>query len=196
MSNFLTREEWLSAAVAELRPLFIANGYPLPDRIRVSCSFPSQHARSLNRAIGEHWSSAASDDGTHEILISQVIDDPMEVLGVLIHELSHAATDGDGHRGRFVGCVRSFSLEGKPSATTIGAAFHEDFSPLAESLGAYPHGRLNVSAIRKTQSTRMLKAFCPGCGYTIRLSARWAMRGDQVNVPYCPSCPAVRFHLV
>ena len=31
-----SREDWLTQAVEELRPVFDANGYPLPDRIRVT----------------------------------------------------------------------------------------------------------------------------------------------------------------
>ena len=113
MNTALTRENWLNTAVDELRPLFDANGYPLPERIRVTCGFPSRHARSLNRAIGEHWSAKASEDNTHEILISPVQDDPIEVFGILVHELAHSATDGDGHKGRFPACVRKLWLEGE-----------------------------------------------------------------------------------
>ena len=35
----------------------------------------------------------------------------------------------------------------------------------------------------KKQSTRMLKAECPECGYTIRLSKRWA----DMGLPSCPT---------
>jgi hypothetical protein len=35
-----TREDWLSQAVTELRPLFDNAGRPLPDKIRVTCGFP------------------------------------------------------------------------------------------------------------------------------------------------------------
>jgi hypothetical protein len=177
-----TREDWLNNAVGEIRPIFQAKGYPLPANIRVTCGFPSRHARSLNRAIGEHWSSNASDDATHEILISPVVDDPFEVFGILVHELAHSATDGDGHKGRFPKCAKALWLEGKPSSTTIGSAFRVNFNDLIESLGAYPHARLNVQANRKVQGTRMLKACCPQCGYTIRLSNKWADAG----LPDCP----------
>lgn len=177
-----TREDWLNNAVGEVRPIFQSKGYPLPTNIRVTCGFPSRHARSLNRAIGEHWSSSASDDATHEILVSPVVDDPFEVFGILIHELAHSATDGDGHKGRFPRCAKSLWLEGKPSTTTIGNAFRINFNDLIDSLGAYPHARLNVQANRKVQGTRMLKACCPQCGYTIRLSNKWADAG----LPDCP----------
>ena len=184
---FTTREEYLNAAVEELRPVFDARGLPLPDKIRVTCGFPSQKARSQHRAIGEHWSPAASSDGHHEILISPVMDDPFEVFGVLVHELCHAATDGDGHKGRFPPLARAMYLEGKPSATTIGTQFRTQFQMLVESLGEYPHAALNVGKQRKVQATRMLKAFCPACGYTIRLTAKWAY--DSAGNPNLPICP-------
>jgi hypothetical protein len=178
----INREEWLNQAVSELRGIFDANGFPVPANVRVTCGFPSKHARSLNRAIGEHWSDSASTDATHEILISPVVDDPFEVFGILVHELSHSATDGCGHQGRFVQCIRKVWLEGKPTATVIGETFRANFGGLIEGLGAYPHSRLNVQANRKVQGTRMLKASCPHCNYTNRLSSKWA----SVGLPVCP----------
>ena len=184
---FETREQYLNAAVAELRPLFDARGFGLPALIRVACGFPSQKARSQHRAIGEHWSPSASDDQHHEILISPVMDDPFEVFGILVHELCHAATDGDGHRGRFPAAARALWLEGKPTSTVIGDRFREYLKEMIESLGDYPHAALNVRANRKTQSTRMLKACCPACGYTVRLSSKWAFKDGVPNLPLCPN---------
>jgi hypothetical protein len=115
------------------------------------------------------------------------MDDPYEVWGVLVHELCHAATDGDGHRGRFPTAARSLWLEGKPTATTIGTDFRVNLQSVVESLGDYPHAALNVGAQKKTQSTRMLKAVCPACGYTLRLSAKWAYTDGSVNLPLCPN---------
>lgn len=185
---FETREQYLSAAVEELRPLFEARGFPLPDLIRVACGFPSSKARSQHRAIGEHWSPSASSDSHHEILISPVMDDPFEVFGVLVHELCHAATDGDGHRGRFPTAARLLWLEGKPTSTTIGDKFRDYMGDIVRSLGDYPHAALNVRANKKTQSTRMLKACCVGCGYTVRLTAKWAYKQDGTpNLPLCPN---------
>ena len=177
-----TREEWLQSFLGEIRPVFQAAGHPLPDRIRVTCGFPSKSARSDKaRRIGEHWSPKASDDLTHEISVSQVVDDPLEVAAILTHELAHAATDGDGHRKRFPKLVAALHLEGKPTATVGGKAFAAAFGAVIDSLGAYPHARLNVSG-KKTQSTRLLKAACPTCGYTVRLTKKWADKG----LPTCP----------
>jgi len=188
----INREQWLGNAVEELRPVFDIVGHPLPENIRVTCGFPSRHARSLNRAIGEHWSNRASSDSTHEILISPVVDDAFEVFGILVHELAHSATDGDGHKGRFPKLVKDLWLDGKPTSTVVGERFRENFAELVESLGEYPHRHLNVKADRKTQSTRMLKAVCNTCveydgsggiksQYVIRLSDKWA----KVGLPTC-----------
>lgn len=186
----MNRENWLNSAVVELRPVFDSLGYPLPAKIKVSCGFPSRHARSLNRAIGEHWSDKVSQGANHEILISPVVDDPVEVFAILCHELAHSASDGDGHRGRFPHIVKGLLLEGKPTSTKAGQAFKDQFKALIEGLGEYPHEKLNVGANRKTQSTRMLKASCPSCGYTIRLSSKWA----NVGLPSCPTDGALLSH--
>jgi hypothetical protein len=180
--NQNTREEWLGGFVDELRPVFTGAGFPLPDRIRVTCGFPSKNGRSDKaRRIGEHWSPKASEDQTHEISVSPVIDDPFEAAAVLAHELCHAATDGDGHQGRFPKAARALSLEGKPTATVGGKEFRETFGALIDGLGAYPHARLNVNS-KKTQGTRMIKASCPTCGYVVRLTGKWAALG----LPICP----------
>lgn len=191
---YKTREEYLQAAVAELRPLFQSIGFPLPDALRVTCGFPSSKARSKTQAIGEHWSPAASSDGSHEISVSPVIDDVYVVFETLMHELCHAATDGDGHQGRFPTVIRKVWLEGKPTSTYGGEAFKTNFKDLIESLGTYPHASLNVSRVHKTQTTRMLKAICEEriyqdgepttCGYTVRLTSKWA----DIGLPPCPRC--------
>jgi hypothetical protein len=176
-----TREQWLAALIEELRGIFAVHGHPLPERIRPTCGFPSSKARSKAKHIGEHWSPAASDDDTHEVSVSPVVSDPYEVAGILTHELCHAATNGDGHRGRFPDLARKLWLEGIPTHACAGAAFRLHFKDIIESLGEYPHAALNVGRVLTPQSTRMLKASCH-CGYTVRLTKKWADAG----LPCCP----------
>ena len=181
MTNYKNREDWLDAAVSELRPVFDSVSFPLPAKIRVTCGFPSSRAKANNARIGEHWSPSASSDGSHEILISPTVDDRVDVFAVLVHELAHAATDGSGHGTRFRTCVKALWLEGKPTATVAGQLFREKFANLLDQIGAYPHARLNVSG-RKIQATRLLKACCPACGYVVRITKKWADQG----LPICP----------
>ena len=177
------REDWLSAAVSELRPIFDAIGAPIPANVRVTCGFPSNAKRS--GAIGECWADTASADKTFEVLISPVLDDPMRVFDVLVHELCHATAGAMNHGVNFQRVAAAMHLEPTGTkgwkATTRSVKFGAEFLGLVQSLGPYPHAALTMSN-RKVQTTRMLKAVCPSCGYTVRLTAKWAALG-------LPSCP-------
>jgi hypothetical protein len=175
-----TREDWLLAAVVALTPAFAAQGLSVP-QVRVSCGFPSNAKRS--GAIGECWSAKASADRTVEILVSPTVDQPRAVLEVLVHELVHACGHMN-HGARFGAACRSVGLTPVAAtwkATRGDASFDSRYQAVLSGLGAYPHAKLNMRSEAKTQPTRMLKAVC-GCGYTIRLTAKWAAKG----LPTCP----------
>lgn len=176
----VTREDWLLLAVAALRLPFADAGLSIPT-VRVTCGFPSNAKRS--GAIGECWSSKASDDGTVEILISPTVDQPRAVLEVLVHELVHASGHMN-HGARFAAACTTVGLTtvGSSWKSTKGdATFDGRYATVLAGLGPYPHAKLNIGREIKTQPTRMLKAVC-GCGYTIRLTAKWAAKG----LPTCP----------
>lgn len=177
------REDWLSAAVSELRPFFDAVGAPLPANVRVTCGFPSNAKRS--GAIGECWADTASADQTFEVLVSPVLDDPLRVFDVLVHELCHATAGAMNHGINFQKVAGLMHLEATSvkgwKATARAASFVPTFGSIIDSLGAYPHAALTMNS-KKVQTTRMLKAVCPSCGYTVRLTSKWAALG-------LPSCP-------
>lgn len=181
------REDWLNSAVEELRPSFSANGYTLPEAIRVSCALPSNAKRS--GAIGECWADTQSGDNHYEIFISPTLAEPSRVFDVLIHELCHTAKGCMNHGINFQKLATAMLLVPAVSsfkATVQAPSFMTAYGSIIEGLGAYPHAPLDLS-VRKTQGTRMLKAYCPSCGYTIRLTAKWAYdsHGD-VCLPTCP----------
>jgi hypothetical protein len=178
------REDWLNAAVSELRPFFGAVGKPLPANVRVTCGFPSNAKRS--GAIGECWDDTASADKTFEVLISPVLDDPVKVFEVLVHELCHATAGAMNHGVNFQKVANLMHLAPSPTkagwkATGQAATFNAQYGDIIKSLDAYPHAALSMTT-KKTQGTRMLKAVCPSCGYTVRLTSKWAALG-------LPSCP-------
>jgi hypothetical protein len=105
------------------------------------------------KRVGECWHSASSDDGHYEIFLRADLSDAVEILGVLTKEL-----------------------------------------------GPLPHARLDIEQTPlvavapapataldrpKKQRGRMLKAECTadGCGYIIRIAAKWA------HDPGPPQCP-------
>ena len=177
-----TREDWLKVGVEELRPVFQALGKPIPAKVRVACGFPLNAKRS--RAIGECHPVANSGDNAVEIFISPELDKPLEVFEVLVHELCHATAGAMNHGVVFQKVAAQMHLEPcnpakKTNAwgSTRGTAqFAPTFQLIIDSLGIYPHAKLDFST-RKKQSTRMLKAFCPSCDYTVRLTQKWAAQG-------------------
>jgi len=181
----MTREEWLMQSVEKVRPWFAAVGFVVPDNVRVSCGWPSKSALAMkNRRIGECWTKEASKTKQFELFISPYLDGTTRVLDVLIHELVHATVGLEcGHKGEFKRCAVSMGLEGKMTATIAGKALQERLNALAKEIGAYPHGQLNrMHNGQKKQSTRMLKVLCPGCGYIVRTTQKWA----EVGLPSCP----------
>ena len=181
---YTSREDWLIAALGELRPAFDMAGFPLPQAIRIACGFPLNARRS--GAIGECWANTASADNTIEILISPVIADPARVFDILVHELAHATDGAMNHGAPFqrvalaMGLVATGTGKQPFKSTGPGPGFDAAYGAIIESLGAYPHAALSFSE-RPKQTTRMLKAVCPSCGYTVRLSQKWAAMG----LPLC-----------
>lgn len=160
----MNRELWLSQAVGELRPLFEAAGHPLPATVRVTCGFPSTARRS--GTLGETWSAADSADGATEIMVSPVLADGPNVLAVLLAQLAVAA-------------------DGRTHAQVLAAVGSnpDDYAGLLADLGDYPHAALALPT-KAVQATRMLKACCPQCGYTVRLTQKWVSKG----LPICGTC--------
>jgi hypothetical protein len=181
------REAWLAAAVEYFTPDFAAHGYPFKTKVRVTCGWPSRGGLARKaRTIGECWYAKASADGANEIFISPVLADPSAVLSVLVHELCHAAVWTPGHREPFRSLAVTMGLIGPMRSTTPGDLLKERLNALTEQLGPYPHAALNGNVPdRKKQSTRLLKAECLMCGYTIRITKKWVDKVDRL--PFCPA---------
>lgn len=156
----MNREEWHERMAAEVAPVFDALGKPLP-KLRVSCGFPLGRKQKQWQV----WPASASADGTVEVLITPTISDAGTVFVVLLNALAAAAGAG----------LHDVGLD------PTGALADMRWLPIIDAAGEYPHAALNVGD-RPTQTTRMLKASCPTCGYTVRLTTKWA----AVGMPSCP----------
>lgn len=187
--TFKHREAWLQDVVKRLRPGFKRYGHEIPAAVRVSCGFPSVRGLGTKkRRLGECWSDTSSADGHIEIMVSPTLADPVRVVGVLTHELIHAAVGlKAGHGPLFRELATNLGLEGKMTATEEGELFKRYVAPIIEAAGPYPHAELTggQSSGPKKQSIRMLKATCPEdeCGYTVRITRKWL---DACGAPICP----------
>jgi hypothetical protein len=176
----LTREAWLELATVKLREgLFKRVGETVPV-VRVSVGFPG--GGSARKRIGEYWHARATTDQVPQVFISPVLSDAVQVLDVLVHELVHAVTPGDGHKAQFKRVALAVGLTGKMTATVAGPALKAELEAMLAEIGPYPHGAINLQD-RKKQTTRLLKAECQDCGYTVRVTRKWV---EEAGTPLCP----------
>jgi hypothetical protein len=188
-----TREGWLRAATNELRSYFTGCGYPLPDKIRFAIGFPST-GRKGNR-VGECWHSSTSADEHFEIFLRADILEPVEYLGVLVHELVHAVVPVNAKHGKlYRDAAVKIGLQGKMVHAMPGILLQKRLDDLAATLGPLPHARLNIERgadnrgpadREKKQRNRHLKAECEaeGCGYIVRVASKWV---KDKGPPHCP----------
>lgn len=189
----ITREQWLEKAVTALKQLFVDVNLTLPEKLKVSCGWPTQGALAgaKGRTIGQCFKDVCSITGHNEIFISPVLSDPIGVLETLVHEMCHAVDNCKSqHRAPFKRMADAVGLTGKATATVAGDDLRVTLAAMAADLGDYPHSTLDVTKQVKKQTTRLLKAFCPECGYTVRITKSWA----NLALPDCPLC-AVTFTL-
>ena len=95
------RETYLRKATERFAKLiFKPAGYEVPADVRVSCSLPSRKAfAARKRTIGQCYSRSCSAANVNEVFVSPTIDDSIQVLGTLVHELVHAIDDcKHGHK--------------------------------------------------------------------------------------------------
>jgi len=184
--NYATREDWLTDAVAQLRPIFDVIGKPIPNRIRVTAGHPINFKR--NRRLGDCHAAGDSADRSIEICVSPTIAKPVDVFTVLLSQLCRATAGALSYGTAYESIATEVGLVptnvdtlDKWKTCTGNAMFTDLYGELIAGLGDYPHAALGVADSR-TQSTRMLKAFCPECSYTVRLTSKWAAMG----LPTCP----------
>lgn len=196
----MNREEYLNALMHKLAPLIEENlvgGTALIDMWRVSCGWPLGRSKSAKRgAIGQCFSESASRDGLVEMYLSPTLstvcdgegdDDSVVLHGVgatLLHEMCHAALGTEeGHGKAFKRLATAVGLAGPVRSTHASPELNKRLKEIEGELGAYPHAPLSLQhSADKPQTTRLIKAQCFACGYTIRLTQRWI----SVGLPVCP----------
>lgn len=184
----LDREAWLTEAAHLIYDDIINQYAPRPtDRpFRVSVGFPA--GSRGGKAIAVCWSSKASADGTNEIFVTPALDDSVEILAALTHELIHYSDDlKSGHRGHFAHVARAIGLTGKMTATRPNKALAAQLAEYVDILGAIPHAKLDATKSGQgKQTTRMIKVECDCCEFTFRATQKHIQLIDANAC--CPAC--------
>lgn len=172
------REEWLHNAVEKVGVLLAAVGVTVP-QVRVAAGWPSSGGLGQKkRVLGECWKPEVAEDGISQIFLNPLMIDPVEILGVLVHELIHAWDKGEHkHAGPFVKACKDVGLTGPWTATSVGDDLRVQLAQIADDLGEYPHSKLNPFIERKPQTTRQIKVECSECGCIVRMTRTWIDKG-------------------
>lgn len=87
-------EVWLNEAVELMRPKFAEAGYEIPP-VHLSVGFSSAGYRvnSKRYTKGMCYIRNMDKDGINQIFIAPILDEPIDVLATLAHELVHAIDD-------------------------------------------------------------------------------------------------------
>ena len=176
----MNREQWLENAVPRLNAILESQAEVGPVEVRVSVGWPSRGPlKANNRSVGECWHKDDINQGASQVFISPWLDDPVQVLGVLLHEMIHASlSPTEKHRGRFGKVCKAVGLEGKPTSTKVaegeGDPLRLELDQTVEVLGEYGHRKREFEQERKKQTARLRLHECQ-CPKPVKV---WAARDD------------------
>ena len=182
----LYREAWLTEIARQMEPFF--RGWQLGP-YRVTCGWPSHNGLGKKkRVVGQCFAGSNSESGHHELFISPLLDNPLEVAGTLAHEMAHVAAGVEaGHTGTFVKVCKGVGLtKGKPVVAMPNNLLEDQISKLLGKIGPYPHAKLKgVLKEAKPRKNTRVKILCPSCTFTCHTSTKqWA----SISAPLTCGC--------
>lgn len=134
----MTREEWLLEAIEILRP-DLQHTAPLPQNIQIVTKWPSDIPPEEKRYTIGLYTEAPDYSG---IFIAPRINDGLEVLEILVHELIHASIGSKhGHDDMFlIIAARTglWTVAGKMTSTMANPKLRIRLNEISNMLGTYP----------------------------------------------------------
>ena len=186
----LSREQWLTEiSDLMLADLFLPVGLTIRSdlKLKLSVGFPPG-VRANSRVVACCFPSSASSEGYSEIFISPVIDDSLEVLTCLVHEICHAIDDNKGgHKGMFAMLAQGVGLMRPFASAHASPELNEFLQSYIDMFGDIPHASIDYTA-RKQQSNRQLKVWCE-CGFKFNTSRLQIEKCVSIHGGImCPCC--------
>jgi hypothetical protein len=134
-----TREQWLEDAVDLIIGYFADIDAPLPERrIELTQEWPDaiptwERSNTLG-ACTEYYTLDVS-----RVFIAPDLEEDIQVLETLVHELAHAAVGcRHEHGGEFPEVARRIGLAGELTSTSAGPKLLTRLAEMADTLGPYP----------------------------------------------------------
>lgn len=179
-ASALNREGWLTELAKRCETYF--KGLALAP-YRLTCGWPSRSALpSKSVRIGECHGAKSSKGGTHELFISPLLDKPVEVAGVVCHEMAHVAAGIDAKHGKGFKkvCDHIGLTAGKPTTAGPGPYLLTQLDKLCGKLGPYPHSAM-IPGRKVTKAGSEVRLVCV-CGCRVVMSMKWFV---EVGAPTC-----------
>jgi hypothetical protein len=178
----VNREHWLTDLAGRSERFFVNIKLPA---YKLTCGWPLGGALSRKRQVlGQCFDSKVSVGEVHELFITPLLDDPLQVAGVVLHEMTHVAAGVDaGHKGRFIRIAQHIGLtKGKPISALPGERLNEYLTKLVDQLGPYPHKAVKPVPKEKQKNTKDVPLICPDCECRVRMTLKWMTAS---GVPTC-----------
>lgn len=176
------REQWLTELAKKSEKFFVNMKLP---PYRLTCGWPLGGALSTKRRVlGQCFDSIVSVGGLHELFITPLLSDPLEVAGVVMHEMAHVAAGVKaGHKGRFIKIIQQVGItKNKPTQALPGDRLNEWLQKILDRLGPYPHTAMKPVTKDKTKDAKALTLECGSCDAKVRMSTKWL---ESAGAPTC-----------
>lgn len=169
-----TREQWLTKAVSALNTQVFDD--QMPKAWSVTCG---QYFGKNANILGTCVDAEVSTNGTTSIFISPALQDPMDVLGTLVHEMIHAVVGvQEKHGGKFkkMAIELEMSMPAKSTLPVPDTVLWTRLERLSAELGPYPHAALNPIEKPKRVSALMTFVSPEDPEYTVSASMEKVIR--------------------
>jgi hypothetical protein len=178
----LNREAWLTEIGRRIEPLF--RGFKLA-KWRATCGWPTRGAVGAKKVVlGQCHGAETSTDGTFELFVSPLIDNPLTVAGVLTHELTHVVAGVKAaHDREFKRIAQHVGLTKGPATQAMPGAFlRAKLTTLLNGLPVYPHFKIKPQFVAKEVKVSRVKLTCVSCGCSATMHVKW------LEEPGAPTC--------
>ena len=140
-----TRTEWLGKAGEILANIMAEKTGLTPKYTKIACGLDGLSAAFCEAMLLQCLfdpPAGAQAPSTGEIAITPEINNGVMALGVLCHELAHAALPPEdmAHGADFMACCHAMGMEGAPNNIQSGPEFEVIARQIIGQIGEYPTG--------------------------------------------------------
>ena len=183
----MTREEWLIKAIEMIDDeIFNGNLGSKETKYQVSMGW-TKSAKALGETIYPYDGEDVSVDDFFPVTVHVRCDikDPVQILGVLVHECIHAFMNIKGHGKDFKHEAMRVGFETPITRYHPSPALVSTCENIYKKLGEFPGKAVHIHKVEKEKKTNTVIFFCPECGFEVKTNKKMFEKHGQ-GIPTCP----------